>query len=143
MAETPTPAPSNPSWERVLLARHPKRPHTLDYIQRNSPRSVHIVAIDPQTKSIELKGSAALGKTKTTQAIVEITTRKGERLRYHTTAVRGSATNPMTRKDVAGKARGLLAPTLGERRAKQLIDTIWNLERVPDLRQLHFLLRPQ
>src|ERR1700676_1757865 len=25
---------TNPSWERVLLARHPKRPHTLDYIQR-------------------------------------------------------------------------------------------------------------
>src|SRR5262249_52579802 len=40
MAETPTPAvPTNPlltnqSWEGVQLARHPKRPHTLDYIQR-------------------------------------------------------------------------------------------------------------
>src|ERR1700686_1629153 len=30
----PTPPPTNPSWERVLLARHPKRPHALDYIQR-------------------------------------------------------------------------------------------------------------
>lgn len=30
----PEPAPPNPSWERVQLARHPKRPHTLDYIQR-------------------------------------------------------------------------------------------------------------
>ena len=29
-----TPGPSNPSWERVQLARHPKRPHSLDYIQR-------------------------------------------------------------------------------------------------------------
>jgi acetyl-CoA carboxylase carboxyl transferase subunit alpha len=27
-------APPNPAWERVQLARHPKRPHTLDYIQR-------------------------------------------------------------------------------------------------------------
>ncbi len=38
MAEPQSPAPSsvltNPSWERVHLARHPKRPHTLDYIQR-------------------------------------------------------------------------------------------------------------
>jgi acetyl-CoA carboxylase carboxyl transferase subunit alpha len=25
---------TNPSWERVLLARHAKRPHALDYIQR-------------------------------------------------------------------------------------------------------------
>ena len=32
--ETPEQAPSNPAWERVQLARHPKRPHTLDYVQR-------------------------------------------------------------------------------------------------------------
>ena len=32
----PSPAQpvTNPSWERVQLARHPKRPHSLDYIQR-------------------------------------------------------------------------------------------------------------
>jgi 2-methylcitrate dehydratase PrpD len=94
-------------------------------------------------KCIELKGSAALGKAKTTQAIVEITTRKGERLWHHTQAVRGSATNPMTREDVAAKARGLLAPTLGAHRARQLIEAIWNIERMPDLRQLHSLLRPK
>ena len=38
MAEPQSPllinAPTNPSWERVQLARHPKRPHALDYIQR-------------------------------------------------------------------------------------------------------------
>jgi acetyl-CoA carboxylase carboxyl transferase subunit alpha len=34
MAEPKAPPPTNPSWERVLLARHPKRPHALDYIQR-------------------------------------------------------------------------------------------------------------
>jgi acetyl-CoA carboxylase carboxyl transferase subunit alpha len=34
MPETQTPQPSNPSWDRVQLARHPKRPHALDYIQR-------------------------------------------------------------------------------------------------------------
>jgi acetyl-CoA carboxylase carboxyl transferase subunit alpha len=34
MAAPPTPPPTNPAWERVQLARHPKRPHSLDYIQR-------------------------------------------------------------------------------------------------------------
>jgi acetyl-CoA carboxylase carboxyl transferase subunit alpha len=38
VADTPdhaTVAPaSNPTWERVLLARHPKRPHSSDYISR-------------------------------------------------------------------------------------------------------------
>jgi acetyl-CoA carboxylase carboxyl transferase subunit alpha len=32
--EAPEELNTNPSWERVQLARHPKRPHTLDYIQR-------------------------------------------------------------------------------------------------------------
>jgi len=27
-------AKTSPAWQRVLLARHPKRPHSLDYIQR-------------------------------------------------------------------------------------------------------------
>lgn len=31
---SPAPTETNPSWERVLLARHAKRPHSLDYIQR-------------------------------------------------------------------------------------------------------------
>ena len=34
MSDSQTPRPSNPSWDRVHLARHPKRPHSLDYIQR-------------------------------------------------------------------------------------------------------------
>jgi acetyl-CoA carboxylase carboxyl transferase subunit alpha len=34
MVDPQSPPPTNPSWERVQLARHPKRPHSLDYIQR-------------------------------------------------------------------------------------------------------------
>src|SRR5580658_9731991 len=34
MADPQSPLPTNPSWDRVQLARHPKRPHSLDYIQR-------------------------------------------------------------------------------------------------------------
>ena len=38
MADSPDPetiaAATNPTWERVLLARHPKRPHSADYISR-------------------------------------------------------------------------------------------------------------
>jgi acetyl-CoA carboxylase carboxyl transferase subunit alpha len=38
MDENPTAQPqtktSNPTWDRVQLARHPKRPHTLDYVSR-------------------------------------------------------------------------------------------------------------
>jgi acetyl-CoA carboxylase carboxyl transferase subunit alpha len=34
MPDPQSPPPTNPSWERVQLARNPKRPHALDYIQR-------------------------------------------------------------------------------------------------------------
>lgn len=34
MPDPQSPPPTNPSWDRVQLARHPKRPHSLDYIQR-------------------------------------------------------------------------------------------------------------
>jgi acetyl-CoA carboxylase carboxyl transferase subunit alpha len=33
----PAAAEPNPAWQRVQLARHPKRPHALDYIQRLFP----------------------------------------------------------------------------------------------------------
>jgi acetyl-CoA carboxylase carboxyl transferase subunit alpha len=33
-SQTAEKAESNPAWRRVQLARHPKRPHSLDYIQR-------------------------------------------------------------------------------------------------------------
>lgn len=34
MSSPASPTDTNPSWERVLLARNAKRPHSLDYIQR-------------------------------------------------------------------------------------------------------------
>ncbi|HET9663299.1 MAG TPA: MmgE/PrpD family protein, partial [Burkholderiales bacterium] len=91
-------------------------------------------------KRVELAGSAALSRAKTTQAIVEIATKGGKRHSYHTKAVRGSATNPMSRDDVERKCRDLLVPVLGKRRAERLIEAVWNLERVADVRKLRPLL---
>lgn len=105
-------------------------------------RRTRDVAVDRLRQRIECSGSAALSKTKTTQAIVEVTTRGGRVLRHHTRAVRGSATNPMAREEVGAKALGLLAPTLGRARAQRLIDTVWQLEKVTDVRALRPLLQP-
>jgi len=90
---------------------------------------------------IELKGSAALGRAKTTQSIVEIITRDGRRLRHHTKAVRGTAANPMPRAEVAAKALDLLQPVLGNRRAERLIDAVWRIEGLRDVRALRPMLR--
>ncbi|MES2184224.1 MAG: MmgE/PrpD family protein [Pseudomonadota bacterium] len=108
----------------------------------HDPRRVKDPAVSKLRQRIELSGSAALSKTRTTQAIAEVTTRDGRVLRHHTRAVRGSATNPMVREEVAAKAFGLLAPTLGKAKAQRLIDTIWDLEKVKDVRVLRRLLQP-
>ncbi len=89
---------------------------------------------------ITLQGSAALGRAKTTQAIVEIATRDGRRLRHHTKAVRGTAANPMPRAEVETKARDLLLPVIGARRTTRLIDMVWNIEKLHDARRLRPLL---
>jgi acetyl-CoA carboxylase carboxyl transferase subunit alpha len=34
VAAAAAPAPAHPAWERVQLARHAKRPHSLDYVER-------------------------------------------------------------------------------------------------------------
>ena len=75
------------------------------------------------------------------QGIVEITTHDGRTLTHRTYAVRGTADNPMPRQEVEDKARDLLAPVLGVKRAQALIDAIWNIERLRNVRELRALLR--
>jgi 2-methylcitrate dehydratase PrpD len=64
-----------------------------------------------------------------------------DRLRHHTQAVKGTAQNPMTSAEIADKGMDLMAPTLGADRAKRLIDSIWRLESVADVRSLRPLLQ--
>ena len=75
------------------------------------------------------------------QAIVELDLKDGRQLRHHTHAVRGTTTNPMTRDEVAAKALDLMLPTLGRERAQDVIDTVWNLERMSSLSRLATLLQ--
>jgi len=75
------------------------------------------------------------------QGIVELTLRGGRELRHHMKAVRGTAENPMTRAEVDAKSYDLLAPVLGAARARKLCETVWNLERISDVRKLRPLLQ--
>ena len=92
-------------------------------------------------KRISLFGDDALSRAMPSrQGIVEITLKGGRRLRHHTTAVRGTSDNPMTRKEVDFKSYDLLAPVLGAARARKLCDAIWSLEKIKDVRKLRALL---
>jgi hypothetical protein len=69
-----------------------------------------------------------------------MTTREGRKLAHRTYAVRGTADNPMSRDEVQAKALDLLAPVLGDERAGRLIDQIWRIEQVDQVRELRPLL---
>ena len=92
-------------------------------------------------KKIEFAGSAALTKAGGRQAIVEVWTGDGGHLVHHTRAVKGTAANPMTRAEVDEKCVDLMAPVLGKRKSRELIDTVWGLEKVKDIRALRPLLQ--
>jgi len=112
----------------------------ITFASAHDEKRVRDAKVTALKQRITLQGSAALGRAKTTQAIVEIVTRDGRRLRHHTKAVRGTAANPMPRAEVAAKARDLLLPVIGPRRAARLIDAIWNIEKLRDVRRLRPLL---
>ena len=93
-------------------------------------------------KRIDLLADDALTKTMPArQGIVEIAVRDGRTLRHHTTAVRGTAENPMTRDEVDAKSYDLIAPVFGTVRARRLCDAVWNLEALKDVRKLRPLLQ--
>jgi 2-methylcitrate dehydratase PrpD len=75
------------------------------------------------------------------EASVEIALVDGTRLIERVGAVRGTSDNPMTRDEVAAKARDLMAPVVGAASAARLIETVLALETVKDIRSLRPLLQ--
>lgn len=92
-------------------------------------------------KRVELIGTQELTGAVGRQAAVTLTLRDGRVLRHHTEAVKGTAQNPMTSAEVAEKGLDLMAPVLGESRAQQLIDAVWRLDTINDVRVLRPLLQ--
>jgi 2-methylcitrate dehydratase PrpD len=74
-------------------------------------------------------------------AIVEVTLVDGSRLSRRVDDVRGTPKNPMTRAEVIAKATDLCVPIIGAERCSQLIDKVFQLELVSDIRELRPLLQ--
>jgi len=74
-------------------------------------------------------------------AVVELTLSDGTHWSERIEAVRGTAENPMTRDEVAAKARDLMTPVLGQTASASLIDKVLGLENTKDLRELRPLLQ--
>ncbi len=73
--------------------------------------------------------------------IVEIDLTDGNRLSERVAAVRGTPRNPMSRAEVIEKARDLIAPIQGRETSERLIETVFAIEGMTDIRKLQSLLQ--
>jgi 2-methylcitrate dehydratase PrpD len=75
------------------------------------------------------------------ETVVEIELNDGSRLSERVSAVRGTPRNPMRRDEVIEKVRDLVEPLLGRQPTTRLIETIFGLENLTDIRSLRPLLQ--
>jgi 2-methylcitrate dehydratase PrpD len=73
-------------------------------------------------------------------AVVEIVFADGTRLSERVTAVRGTPRNPMSRGEVIAKARDLTDGVIGQEKSQQLVETVYAIESLRDIRSLRKLL---
>jgi 2-methylcitrate dehydratase PrpD len=70
------------------------------------------------------------------EGAVNLTTADGRELGHHVAHVLGTTANPMSRDEVADKALDLITPVLGAGRAAELVEVVWGLDALADLRDL-------
>jgi 2-methylcitrate dehydratase PrpD len=75
------------------------------------------------------------------ETVVEVELQDGMQLSERVSAVRGTPRNPMTRNEVIEKARDLMVPVLGRDTSMRLIETIFDIEKVTEVRGLRRLLQ--
>jgi 2-methylcitrate dehydratase PrpD len=96
-----------------------------------------------QRARISLVGDEELAKLLPVRVtIVEIELVDGTRLSERVEAVRGTPRNPMSRPEVIAKARDLVVPVLGREISERLIETVYAIETVADVRGLRPLIQP-
>jgi 2-methylcitrate dehydratase PrpD len=107
----------------------------------DKPR-MHDAAVLRERAKVDLVRDEELAKLLPVRvAIVEIDLTDGTRLSERVAAVRGTPRNPMLRAEVIDKARDLIAPVIGPQTSTRLIETVFAMEAMPDIRGLRPLLQ--
>ena len=74
-------------------------------------------------------------------ALVTVVLNDGTELSENVDAVLGTVTNPMSREQLDTKCRDLMAPVLGTATCNRLIEAVFAIEKVKDIRTLRPLLQ--
>jgi 2-methylcitrate dehydratase PrpD len=70
------------------------------------------------------------------RCVMEVHLKNGKVLKAQTMSAKGSFENPLTPAEENEKALDLIEPILGRQRALKLLDTLWHIEDVQDMRSL-------
>lgn len=99
-------------------------------------------AVLKQRAKVELVRDAELEKLMPKRvAVVEVRLTGGKTLSERVETVRGTAGNPMTREELIGKARDLIVPVLGTGKFDRLVETVFALEQLQNVRVLRPLIQ--
>ena len=93
------------------------------------------ISIEPDPKLDQISSFGGSGP-----AIVHIITKKGQTYDCEVLRPKGHPMNPATELDVEEKFRSMAGKFMGERQLKQIIDTVYNLEKLDDIGELVRLL---
>lgn len=107
---------------------------TLTFESSHAAERMHDPAVAALAARIRIVPSPDLSALQPSrQARVAVRLRDGRELRHHARDVKGTPALPMTRAEVAAKARDLMAPVLGRARADAAIDATFALHAAPDV----------
>jgi 2-methylcitrate dehydratase PrpD len=89
---------------------------------------------------VEAVGDASLTDVQRRwRCVMTVKLKDGRTLEHQTMAAKGSFENPLTRAEEEEKALDLIAPILGKARSRALLDALWNIEKLGDVRKLRGL----
>jgi 2-methylcitrate dehydratase PrpD len=74
------------------------------------------------------------------RCVMEVHLKNGKVIHGQTMAAKGSFENPLNISEEREKALDLMAPILGKLRAEELMDTLWNIEKIKNIKNLQKLI---
>ncbi len=105
------------------------------------PRMKDPVVLRERAKVELIKDDALTPFLPVRVAIVEVVLNDGTKLTERVDAVRGTPRNPMTKLEVIEKCDDLMIPVLGRAQSKQLIEAVFDIEHIENIRALGPLLQ--
>jgi len=107
--------------------------------------SVHETSRMQDPAILALRGRVRIearpGAHRREHAIITLTLKDGRVFVKNPQTVRGQPENPMDTNEVVAKARGLMAPVLGEAQTEHLIEVLLKIDQLDDVRKLRPLLQ--